>query len=212
MDKDKPEKKLGSKKVLSVAMTVIMLLSVFAAIIPGIASQSSDTSSTAEQTKEIDINELQQLVYEQGYNYTVAKNWITDLSPEEREALCGYRQIEAEAQEGPLPENVRFVSDVPKAETGGVGLPASYDAMALGYVTPIRNQGPCGSCWIFGAIADFESDVAIGESNLFDFSEQEVGDGNIWSREGGYNFCWGGNTLMTVESMRIGHWGRLIMQ
>jgi len=70
-----------------------------------------------------------------------------------------------------------------------MALPASYDAMALGYVTPVKDQGSCGSCWIFAATADFESDVAIGESSKLDFSEQEVGDCNIWSSVGGHSFC-----------------------
>ncbi|GAH90290.1 unnamed protein product, partial [marine sediment metagenome] len=86
-----------------------------------------------------EIEELQQWVYDQGYNYTVAENWITALSPEEREALCGYKQVEA--PEEPLPENLGFFSNVPTVETEKFGPPpASYDAMALGYVTPIKNQ------------------------------------------------------------------------
>jgi len=148
-----------------------------------------------------EIEELQQWVYDQGYNYTVAENWISQLSPEERETLCGYKHVEAPKE--PLPENLGFFSNVPTIETRKFGpLPASYDAMALGYVTPIKNQSwpfSCGSCWIHAAMADFESDVAIGESSLLDFSEQEAGDCNIWSSVGGYDFCQGGIALMTTN-------------
>ncbi|MCK4734856.1 MAG: hypothetical protein KAT65_20550, partial [Methanophagales archaeon] len=150
------------------------------------------------------IQELQQWVYDKGYNYTVAENWVTRLSHEDRKALCGYKPLKAPKE--PPYKNVKFVSDVPKAkaETKKLGAaPSSYDAMALGYVTPVKNQGACGSCWIFGATADFESDVLINESqysNLtLNFSEQEVGDCNIWSSVGGYNFCNGGNELMTAN-------------
>ena len=177
-------------------LAVIIAVSVFTVVIPGIASESSNTPATTEQTEEIGIEELQQWIHEQGYNYTVAKNWITYLSSEERKALCGYKHLKAPTE--PLPENVGFVSDVPKEETKIVSLPSSYDAMALGYVTPIKNQ-ICGACWLHGAIADFESDVAIGESNLLDFSEQEVGDCNIWASEGGHNYCNGGNAFMTTN-------------
>lgn len=141
--------------------------------------------------------ELQQWVYEQGYNYEVAENWITQLSTEERVALFGYRQIGTPRET--LPENLAFVADVPTIEMGRVAQPSSYDAMALGYVTPVRDQASCGSCWIFGATADFESDVAIGENSLLDFAEQEVGDCNIWSSVGGYDFCNGGIALMTTN-------------
>jgi len=160
----------------------------------------SDLPAQADEPPQ-EMEELQQWVYDQGYNYTVAENWISQLSPEERETLCGYKQVEA--PEGPLPENLGFFSNVPTIETRKFGLPpASYDAMALGYVTPIKNQSSplsCGSCWLHAAMADFESDVAIGESSLLDFSEQEAGDCNIWSSVGGYDFCQGGNALMTTN-------------
>ena len=159
-----------------------------AAVTPGTAS---------EPPKE--IGELQQLVYDHGYDYTVAENWITVLSPEERQSLCGYKPPTPPAEPELLPENVNFQSMVGIHESGRVGQPPSYDAMALGYVTPIKNQGSCGSCWVFAATADFESDVAIGESSLLDFAEQEVGDCNIWSSVGGYSFCNGGNALMTTN-------------
>lgn len=146
-----------------------------------------------------ETNGLQQWVYEQGYNYTVAENWVTQLSPEEREALCGYQQVEV--ARGPLSENLGLVSDVPAMESGQFGAPPStYDAMALGYVTPIKNQSTwCGSCWIFAATADFESDVAIGETSLLNFAEQEVGDCHIYYSVGGYDWCQGGNANMTTN-------------
>ena len=160
---------------------------------------------TAEPPKE--IKELQQWIYNQSYKYTVAENWVTRLSPDERKALCGYRHITP--SEELLSENVRFFSEVPKEKEEPKILqqgspPSSYDAMAHGNVTPVKNQGSlCGSCWIFGAVAEFESDVLINESqysNLtLDFSEQEVGDCNIWSRVGGYDFCEGGNAYMTTN-------------
>ena len=184
-------------------MFAIMAVSVFTAAILslsiGIASKPSNIPLTVEPTDEIE--ELQHWAYNQGYNYTVSENGITHLSPEDRKALCGYKPLKA--PEGNISENLRFVSDMPKAkakaETEKFEQPPSYDALALGYVTPVKNQGACGSCWIFGAVADFESDVIINESQEFNFSEQEVGDCNIWSRVGGYNFCNGGNSFMTTN-------------
>ncbi len=178
-------------KVLALAICmVIMVVSVWIAAISGI---------TAEPPEEIEqiqkIQELQQWVYEQGYNYTVAESWITRLSPEERQDLHGYKPLMPPTE--PFPENVNFHSMAEIPEPERVEQPPAYDAMALGYVTPVKNQLACGSCWIFAAIADFESDVAISESLLLDFSEQEVGDCNIWSSVGGYNFCNGGNRYMT---------------
>ena len=184
-----------SKKAIGIAFAVIIAVSVFAAGIPSIASKSSNISTPTEPAMEIEA--LQQSIYDLGYNYTVAENWITRLSLEERKTLCGYKRPEAPTE--PLPENIGFVSDVPKRETKVGSPPPSYDAMWLGHVTPVKDQSTCGSCWIFGAIAEFESDVAIDEYTLLDFSEQEAGDCNIWSRIGGYDFCNGGIALMTTN-------------
>lgn len=42
-----------------------------------------------------------------------------------------------------------------------------------GVVTPIKNQGDCGSCWVFSAIATIESQLAIKTSGLESLSEEE---------------------------------------
>jgi C1A family cysteine protease len=175
------------KWVLGVAVILVLVLVSSFALLPAQAAEPVEK-----------IEDLQQWVYEQGYNYTVADNWVTQLSAEEREALCGFRQ--PEAPEGPLPENLGFASGVPATDTGRFGaLPPTYDAMALGYVTPVKNQLQCGSCWIFAATADFESDVAISESSLLNFAEQEVGDCNVYYTVGGYNWCSGGNANMSTN-------------
>ncbi|HJH27319.1 MAG TPA: hypothetical protein C5S37_11270 [Methanophagales archaeon] len=148
--------KMNKKKTIVVA--VIITLSVLTTAIPGIA---------AEVKPPEEIGELQQWVYNQGYNYTVAENWITALSPEERQRLCGFKPLKPPTE--PLPENVGFQSmdEISKSGLVGqppVGQPPSYDAMALGNVTPVRNQLSCGSCWIHAATTDLESDVLISES------------------------------------------------
>ncbi|EFA75322.1 gamete and mating-type specific protein A [Heterostelium album PN500] len=47
-----------------------------------------------------------------------------------------------------------------------------------GYVTPIRNQGNCGSCWAFGSVAAMESRYLIKNGNsqvsTLDLSEQNA--------------------------------------
>jgi C1A family cysteine protease len=44
----------------------------------------------------------------------------------------------------------------------------------LNKLTPVRNQGSCGSCWTFGTAGFFESDLVIydNESLTLDLSEQ----------------------------------------
>lgn len=40
-------------------------------------------------------------------------------------------------------------------------LPSEFDWRSLGKVSPIKNQGACGSCWAFTTIEVIESHVAI---------------------------------------------------
>lgn len=50
--------------------------------------------------------------------------------------------------------------------------PASYDLRELGYVSPIRNQSPYGSCWTFGALASLESTTRKLTGQELDLSER----------------------------------------
>lgn len=54
---------------------------------------------------------------------------------------------------------------------------AAYDARSKGLVTPIRDQGGCGSCWAFGTTAAYESNylkVNGGTANALNLSEQQI--------------------------------------
>jgi len=58
-----------------------------------------------------------------------------------------------------------------------VGLPTSIDWNAQGYVTPIKNQGQCGSCWSFSTTGSTESAIALAISGTpVGLSEQNLMD------------------------------------
>jgi len=46
----------------------------------------------------------------------------------------------------------------------------------LNRVTPVKNQGKCGSCWVFATAAVIESRVSMATGELVDFSTQELID------------------------------------
>ena len=52
------------------------------------------------------------------------------------------------------------------------GLPDAFDWRDFNGVPPIRNQGGCGSCWAFSAIAPVECNILIRDGDLVDLSEQ----------------------------------------
>jgi C1A family cysteine protease len=77
-----------------------------------------------------------------------------------------------------------------------IRIPTSVDRTSQ--MTPIKNQGQCGSCWTFCAVGLIESGRKVKNGSTFDLAEQEIVDcctksliSNICSMGSG---CNGGNS------------------
>jgi len=59
----------------------------------------------------------------------------------------------------------------------GAPIPASWNWNSQGAVTPIKNQGQCGSCWAFSTTGSLEGlNFLQGGKTLLSFSEQQLVD------------------------------------
>lgn len=84
--------------------------------------------------------------------FTVADNWVVQLPPAERLRLYGAR----------VPTSAEGLPVWPSPAARD--LPAAWDWRDVdgrNYVSGVRNQAVCGSCWVFAAMAAFESQMMI---------------------------------------------------
>lgn len=58
----------------------------------------------------------------------------------------------------------------------GAALPSSFDWSAKGAVTPVYNQGQCGSCWAFSTTEEIESMWFLAGNSLPTLSMQQIVD------------------------------------
>merc|ERR1740121_952923 len=67
---------------------------------------------------------------------------------------------------------------------------ASIDWRSKGAVTPIKNQGQCGSCWAFSATEQLESEYFLAYGTLQELSPQQIASCTTTC-----NGCGGGNPI-----------------
>ncbi len=149
-----------------------LLLGMLLFLVPLFTASADDVSE--------EIQAIQQMIKEKGLNWIAGHNSMMDLPLDERRMRLGLNEPEE------VREFYRTLDQLPPpllTSTEDV-----FDWRLLGGVTPVTDQGNCGSCWAFAATAGFESAYLLAEGIMPDFSEQAVVscDYNSNGCDGGY--------------------------
>jgi len=96
-------------------------------------------------------------------SYTVGHNQFSDWTAAEYKSILGYKRDELK------------VSKTPKKFDTSANA-SSVNWVDAGAVTPVKDQGQCGSCWAFSTTGSLEGAHFVATGELLSFSEQQLVD------------------------------------
>ena len=151
-------------------LSAVILLCILVA-----GSALAEDRDVSESALEAKLEAIQKAIEEKGANWTAGMTDIFKLPPEKRKRLLGSKDAVTEEK---LPQSKILMRYSWQPEQFNW-----YDMDGQDWMTPVRNQGDCGSCVAFGTIATFEGQLNIYYDDPFldmDLSEQHLfncGDG-----------------------------------
>lgn len=94
---------------------------------------------------------------------------------------------------------VRDPNETRKRKSLAADTPKDINWKEYGKVTPVKNQGQCGSCWAFSATEAVEAAWSMEGNALWEFSPQQIA-----SCVDDCNGCGGGDTIYAYEYLMNG--------
>ncbi len=120
-----------------------------------------------------------ELINSQNLTYTLGHNLYSGLNSNEFNQFMGFKNNELYLQEKGL-RGSNIITSIDNTDL--TALPASIDWTAKGAVTPVKDQGQCGSCWSFSTTGALEGAYEIKYGSLVSFSEQQLVDCDLGVR------------------------------
>lgn len=114
---------------------------------------------------------------------------------------------------GAVPPEHNMLEEIPTITYDTSFNASEIDWTTRGAVTPVKNQGQCGSCWSFSATGTLEGAYYLKKGSLKSFSEQQLVD---CTKKLGNQGCHGGwpsviGDKQLQSQSRINHMRRLMM-
>lgn len=130
--------------------------------------------------------------YEEGKEtYLQEINRFGDLTEKEFSDIYGLSELSGDSIVHYTEESVENRSSITNATL------EHFDWRDFGAVTPAKDQGKCGSCWIFSAVSALESYNFIQTGELLSLSEQHVVD--CYSND----TCKGGHPYAAADFVKV---------
>ena len=95
-------------------------------------------------------------------SYTLGHNQFSDWSEEEYQKILGFKKA-SRNEDGGKCEQLYTESNAD-----------SVNWVEAGAVTPVKDQGGCGSCWAFSTTGSLEGAHFVATGELLSFSEQQL--------------------------------------
>nr|AHW80377.1 cathepsin L protease [Cerebratulus lacteus] len=190
--------------IRAVALLAIVATA-FAAPIPDLDEEWTNFKATHVKTYEVEEELVRKAIFHNNLRIIQKHNVEADLgqhtywmgvneysdwtSTEFRNYMNGYKRSNVTSGSTFMPASY-------------IKVPASVDWRPKGYVTPVKNQGQCGSCWAFSATGSLEGQHFKKTGNLVSLSEQNLVD---CSKSYGNMGCEGGLMDSAFKYIKANH-------
>ncbi|KAM0950238.1 putative fruit bromelain [Dioscorea sansibarensis] len=147
----------------------------------GRAYKNAEEKHLRSEIFKLNVKFIESFNREESHKFKLGINQFTDLTNKEFRAMyTGFKPSPTGNNRSKTKFKYANFTDVPE----------SVDWRDNGAVTPIKDQGACGSCWAFSAVASMEGVTKLSTGKLISLSEQELVDcdihGNDTGCQGGY--------------------------
>jgi C1A family cysteine protease len=161
----------GMKKLMSLALVLFLAFGVF-----------GSTDVFAEPDEEVE--NIRHMIKAKRARWHADRTSVSRLSMKEKKRRLGGDEFE-ELMAASLSDDY-VTAPIPQV----MGLNGTLDwrnVEGTAYVSPVKNQGSCGSCWAFSTVAGLESQAMISTGGLpIDLSEQAlISCGSVGTCSGG---------------------------